>query len=176
MLHNVRKTRIEWSDCDPAGIIFYPRYFEIFDTGTTALFERAFGMTKIDHLKAFDFAGHPVAQTRALSPTHPLRAMTSVDAAQRADDAYVLAVANVARFGVAKFALVDLRGVCPSSQLTRFDFTVRHQTAMSGLWSHALRSASSALCAASGTGSKGKRRIHSAALPRSSSRGPSLWR
>ena len=41
MLHNVRKTRIEWSDCDPAGIIFYPRYFEIFDTGTTALFERS---------------------------------------------------------------------------------------------------------------------------------------
>ena len=41
MLHNARKTRIEWSDCDPAGIIFYPRYFEIFDTGTTALFERA---------------------------------------------------------------------------------------------------------------------------------------
>jgi len=65
MLHNVRKTRIEWSDCDPAGIIFYPRYFEIFDTGTTALFERAFGMSKIDYLKAFDFAGHPVAQTRA---------------------------------------------------------------------------------------------------------------
>jgi 4-hydroxybenzoyl-CoA thioesterase len=65
MLHNVRKTRIEWSDCDPAGIIFYPRYFEIFDTGTTALFERAFGMTKIDYLKAFDFAGHPVSQTRA---------------------------------------------------------------------------------------------------------------
>jgi 4-hydroxybenzoyl-CoA thioesterase len=65
MLHNVRKTRIEWSDCDPAGIIFYPRYFEIFDAGTTALFERAFGMSKTDYLKAFDFAGHPVAQTRA---------------------------------------------------------------------------------------------------------------
>ena len=29
---NVRTTRIEWCDCDPAGIIFYPRYFEIFDT------------------------------------------------------------------------------------------------------------------------------------------------
>src|ERR1700741_2949568 len=65
MLRNVRTTRIEWCDCDPAGIIFYPRYFEIFDTGTTALFERAFGMTKIDYLKAFDFAGPPVSQTRA---------------------------------------------------------------------------------------------------------------
>jgi 4-hydroxybenzoyl-CoA thioesterase len=65
MLRNVRTIRIEWCDCDPAGIIFYPRYFEIFDTGTTALFERVLGMNKIDYLKAFDFAGHPVVETRA---------------------------------------------------------------------------------------------------------------
>jgi 4-hydroxybenzoyl-CoA thioesterase len=65
MLTNIRKTRIEWCDCDPAGIIFYPRYFEIFDTSTTALIERALGMNKIDYLKAYDFAGHPVVETRA---------------------------------------------------------------------------------------------------------------
>ena len=65
MLRNVRTTRIEWCDCDPAGIIFYPRYFEIFDTGTTALFERALGMNKIAYLRAYDFAGHPVVETRA---------------------------------------------------------------------------------------------------------------
>ena len=65
MLRNIRTTRIEWCDCDPAGIIFYPRYFEIFDTGTTALFERALGMSKIAYLKAYDFAGHPVVETRA---------------------------------------------------------------------------------------------------------------
>ena len=41
--------RIEWGDCDPAGIIFYPRYFEIFDASTAALFERALGMTKFKH-------------------------------------------------------------------------------------------------------------------------------
>jgi 4-hydroxybenzoyl-CoA thioesterase len=65
MLRNVRTTRIEWCDCDPAGIIFYPRYFEIFDTSATALIERALGMTKIEYLKAHDFAGHPVVETRA---------------------------------------------------------------------------------------------------------------
>jgi 4-hydroxybenzoyl-CoA thioesterase len=65
MLRNVRTTRIEWCDCDPAGIIFYPRYFEIFDTGATALFEHALGMSKIAYLKAYDFAGHPVVETRA---------------------------------------------------------------------------------------------------------------
>ena len=39
-------------NCRPAGIIFYPRYFEIFDTCTTVLIERALGMNKIDYLKA----------------------------------------------------------------------------------------------------------------------------
>jgi 4-hydroxybenzoyl-CoA thioesterase len=65
MLRNVRTTRIEWCDCDPAGIIFYPRYFEIFDTSTSALIERVLGMNKFAYLKAYDFAGHPVVETRA---------------------------------------------------------------------------------------------------------------
>src|ERR1700678_2436021 len=65
MLSNVRNVRIEWCDCDPAGIIFYPRYFEIFDTSTTVLLERALGMRKIDYLKAYGFAGHPLVETRA---------------------------------------------------------------------------------------------------------------
>ena len=62
---NSRQVRIEWGDCDPAGIIFYPRYFEIFDASTSALFERALGLKKIEMLKAFDFAGFPLARTRA---------------------------------------------------------------------------------------------------------------
>jgi 4-hydroxybenzoyl-CoA thioesterase len=71
MLTNSRKVRIEWGDCDPAGIIFYPRYFEIFDASTSALFERAMGMTKINLLRTFNFAGYPLARTRArfLKPT-----------------------------------------------------------------------------------------------------------
>ncbi len=70
-LTNSRTVRIEWGDCDPAGIIFYPRYFEIFDASTSALFERAIGMKKIDMLKSFDIAGFPLARTRArfLKPT-----------------------------------------------------------------------------------------------------------
>ena len=65
MLTNTRTVRIEWGDCDPAGIIFYPRYFAIFDASTTMLIERAVGMKKIDYLKAYDIAGHPVVETRA---------------------------------------------------------------------------------------------------------------
>ena len=65
MLTNRRTTRIEWCDCDPAGIIFYPRYFEIFDTSTTVLFERALGMRKIEYMRAYGCAGHPLVDTRA---------------------------------------------------------------------------------------------------------------
>jgi 4-hydroxybenzoyl-CoA thioesterase len=36
MNRNVRIVRIQWGDCDPAGIIFNPRYFEIFDASTAA--------------------------------------------------------------------------------------------------------------------------------------------
>jgi 4-hydroxybenzoyl-CoA thioesterase len=65
MLTSIYKTRIEWGDCDPAGIIFYARYFDIFDVATTMLIERALGMKKIAYLKAYDLVGHPVVETRA---------------------------------------------------------------------------------------------------------------
>jgi 4-hydroxybenzoyl-CoA thioesterase len=65
MFTSTRKTRVEWGDCDPAGIIFYARYFDMFDVSTTMLIERALGMKKIDYLKAFNFAGHPLVETRA---------------------------------------------------------------------------------------------------------------
>src|SRR6202166_26210 len=65
MLTNRRDVRIVWGDCDPAGIVFYPRYFEMFDTSTTALFERALGMTKYQFVKDYDSVGYPMVDTRA---------------------------------------------------------------------------------------------------------------
>jgi 4-hydroxybenzoyl-CoA thioesterase len=62
---NIRSTRIEWGDCDPAGIIFYARYFDIFDVSTTMMIERALGMSKREYLKNYDFLGHPLVETRA---------------------------------------------------------------------------------------------------------------
>jgi 4-hydroxybenzoyl-CoA thioesterase len=71
MLSNTRKVRIEWGDCDPAGIIYYPRYFEIFDAATAALFERALGITKFQMFSKLEFAGWPLVNTHArfLKPT-----------------------------------------------------------------------------------------------------------
>jgi 4-hydroxybenzoyl-CoA thioesterase len=65
MFMNSRALRIEWGDCDPAGIVFYPRYFEMFDTSTTVLFERALGMKKSEFLKAYDAIGYAMVDTRA---------------------------------------------------------------------------------------------------------------
>jgi len=65
MLKNTRTIRVEWGDCDPAGIVFYPRYFEMFETCIAALFERATGMTKYEMLKAYEFSGYPVVEARA---------------------------------------------------------------------------------------------------------------
>ena len=68
---NTRIVRIEWGDCDPAGIIFYPNYFRIFDHSTAMLFETALGMTKFEMFKNLAFEGWPLVKTRArfLRPT-----------------------------------------------------------------------------------------------------------
>ena len=65
MLTNTRRLTIEWGDCDPAGIVFYPRYFAMFDASTGALFARAFGGTKKRMLKHYDVVGFPMVDTRA---------------------------------------------------------------------------------------------------------------
>ena len=39
MLLSRKEIRIEWGDCDPGGIVYFPRYFEYSDACTHALFE-----------------------------------------------------------------------------------------------------------------------------------------
>ena len=64
MLTNRRTIRVAWGECDPADIIFYPRYFEWFNEGTTALFERA-GLVKRQMLKDHGIIGMPIVDARA---------------------------------------------------------------------------------------------------------------
>ncbi|SFK45182.1 MULTISPECIES: acyl-CoA thioesterase [Falsiroseomonas] len=63
-LVNRRPVTIEWGDCDPAGIVFYPRYFAIFDACTAALFQAALGMPKIQWTEKFGIVGIPMVDTR----------------------------------------------------------------------------------------------------------------
>ncbi len=65
MLTNSRTRRIEWSDCDPAGIVFYPRYFAMFDTSTTRLFEKVLGMNAAQFFKHYDVIGYPLVDAGA---------------------------------------------------------------------------------------------------------------
>lgn len=64
MLTNHLTLRVEWGDCDPAGIVYFPRYFEYFDMCTRALFERA-GFSKRDLIKTYGIAGIPVVDLKA---------------------------------------------------------------------------------------------------------------
>jgi 4-hydroxybenzoyl-CoA thioesterase len=64
MFINRRTVRIEWGDCDPAGIVYYPRYFAMFDASTQYLFEAA-GWKKADLRREFGVVGFPMADTRA---------------------------------------------------------------------------------------------------------------
>jgi 4-hydroxybenzoyl-CoA thioesterase len=65
MLSNSRTRRIEWSDCDPAGIVFYPRFFSMFDTSCTMLFEKAMGMTGAQIYQHYDVIGYPLVNVTA---------------------------------------------------------------------------------------------------------------
>src|SRR4051794_29675570 len=62
---NTVSRRIQWGECDPAGIVFYPRYFEMFDGSTTAMFSAALGLTKYQMFETYKFAGYPMVDTRA---------------------------------------------------------------------------------------------------------------
>jgi 4-hydroxybenzoyl-CoA thioesterase len=64
LTHRLPK-RIPWGDCDPAQIVFYPRYYAYFDEGTQELFREALGMSKIKWVKKYQMIGIPLVETRA---------------------------------------------------------------------------------------------------------------
>ena len=65
MLVNSRDVEIEWGDCDAAGIVFYPRYFAMFDASTAYLLEKAIGCKKIAWTKKYGIVGIPMVDTGA---------------------------------------------------------------------------------------------------------------
>jgi len=64
VLINRRTLRIEWGQCDPAGIVFYPQYLIIFDTSTGCLFERT-GLTPSVMRKKYRIVGMPIVEVGA---------------------------------------------------------------------------------------------------------------
>jgi 4-hydroxybenzoyl-CoA thioesterase len=64
MFVNRREVQIQWGDCDPANIVYYPRYFEMFDDSTSIMFEAA-GFSKQDIVRRYGLVGIPMVDTRA---------------------------------------------------------------------------------------------------------------
>ncbi len=60
-----RQLTIEWGQCDPAGIVFNSRFFEIFDTGTWHMFEAALGVKPHELAGAFGIIGIPLVDASA---------------------------------------------------------------------------------------------------------------
>ncbi len=65
MAFSIRETRtVEWGDCDPIGIMFYPQCFRWFDIATHHLFEAAgFAMNELE--ARFGIVGLPLVDVGA---------------------------------------------------------------------------------------------------------------
>ena len=60
-----RQLTIAWGDCDPAGIVFNPRFFEMFDASSWMLFEAALGVKAQDLASAYGIVGIALVDARA---------------------------------------------------------------------------------------------------------------
>jgi 4-hydroxybenzoyl-CoA thioesterase len=65
MFTNTTRVEIQFGDCDPAGIVYYPNYFRFFDNATAALVSAALGMNKRAWLEVYGIAGIPMVDTGA---------------------------------------------------------------------------------------------------------------
>lgn len=60
-----RQLTIEWGHCDPAGIVFNPRFFEMFDTSSWMLFETALGVKQQELASTYGIIGIALVDARA---------------------------------------------------------------------------------------------------------------
>jgi 4-hydroxybenzoyl-CoA thioesterase len=60
MLTANRRIEIQFGDCDPAGIIYFPNFYRFFDDATAHLISAALGMRKRDWIKQYGIVGIPV--------------------------------------------------------------------------------------------------------------------
>lgn len=65
MLTRITQIEIQFGDCDPAGIVYYPNYFRFFDNATAGLLSAAFAMHKRNWLEHYGIVGIPMVDTGA---------------------------------------------------------------------------------------------------------------
>jgi len=69
VIANTTQVTVRWSDADPAGIAFYPRFFEWYDLGTETLFE-SLGLPWPETFERYRIVGVPIVESGStfLSP------------------------------------------------------------------------------------------------------------
>jgi 4-hydroxybenzoyl-CoA thioesterase len=69
MVRHATTVQVRWGDADPAGIAFYPRFFEWYDIGTEALFA-SLGLAWADTFPRYGVVGVPIieAGSRFVAP------------------------------------------------------------------------------------------------------------
>jgi 4-hydroxybenzoyl-CoA thioesterase len=65
MFVNRHEVTIEWGDCDPAGIVFFPNYLKYFDAATNTLFLRSLGLNKYEMIQKYGIVGIPLVDVGA---------------------------------------------------------------------------------------------------------------
>jgi 4-hydroxybenzoyl-CoA thioesterase len=65
MFSNTTEIEVQFGDCDPAGIVYYPNYFRYCDDATAALFAAALKRPKRNWLADYAIAGIPMVDTGA---------------------------------------------------------------------------------------------------------------
>jgi 4-hydroxybenzoyl-CoA thioesterase len=64
MLNHAIEIKVRWSEADPAGIVYYPRFFEWFDLATEGLFEsQRLSWTEI--FSKYRVVGMPIVESGA---------------------------------------------------------------------------------------------------------------
>ena len=61
MVEHTTTVQVRWGDADPAGIAFYPRFFEWYDIGTEALFA-SLGLPWAEAFPRYGIVGVPILE------------------------------------------------------------------------------------------------------------------
>jgi 4-hydroxybenzoyl-CoA thioesterase len=80
-----RELTIAWGHCDPAGIVFNPRFFEMFDTNAWLLFEAVLGIKPQDLAQTYGIIGIALVDARA-NFLKPARFGDTVEIASRVSE------------------------------------------------------------------------------------------
>jgi 4-hydroxybenzoyl-CoA thioesterase len=80
-----RQLTIDWGQCDPAGIVFNSRFFEMFDSNTWQMFQAALGVRPRELEVAFGIMGIPLVDVRA-NFLKPVRFGDVVDVSSRVSE------------------------------------------------------------------------------------------